>query len=121
MTCCAFAASPSNPLRKSTGRQARKTLVPGARLITPRPSSLGARYPLGEGRRPRAPGSWVVAHSPGSRHDVLPAPLRWCSHLFNSEDADAFVRRECQPGAVTVDGQPVERPRIVIQPPRLRA
>ena len=34
---------PSKPFRRSTGWQARKTLVPGARLITPAPSSPAAR------------------------------------------------------------------------------
>ena len=38
ITCCAFAAKPSNPLRRSTGRQARKTFVPAARLITAYPA-----------------------------------------------------------------------------------
>jgi hypothetical protein len=50
------ARSPSNPFRKSTGWQARKTLVPGARLITTFLASLAARgaTPSRSPRRRRA-------------------------------------------------------------------
>src|SRR5438477_2774 len=88
MICCAFAARPSKPARRSIGWQARKTFVPGGRAIIRAPLPTTLNYYLAIHSNDSF---WTVQKDQASLSAVLPTTPRRPVQTGRLRHADGYA------------------------------